>query len=383
MFSPLTGVTKKLVIVKAYKKLDEVVQEQIITGFDSYKKLVNPPGTFEHPLPNCIGGLAHYKFQKNASGLVENSEQTYLAKLHNVRIHGENPAIITDDNYLIYDLISPYMQVHPPLHFLCNSIEFKKCKVLKGVSLSIAAPDSAGNYFHWMTDALAKIEIATKGGLSLSNVDHFIVSNNTCQYQKQTLKWLSIPTSKTISLTDNNYLYCQDLYVTSPTNYAGNISHWIIDYLRKIFAPVVLEYSGSNKCIFISRKNVAKRKLVNEDILLNQLKHLNFVEVTPENLTIEQQVAIFNNADIIIGAHGAGLTNIIFCKPGTKILEIFSPNYINQSYYTIAESANLNYNYVVCDGVDNTTKTNHLVEGDYSISKEKINSILNFVRQIN
>lgn len=35
------------------------------------------------------------------------------------------------------------------------------------------------------------------------------------------------------------------------------------------------------------------------------------------------QVSLFNKATIIVGAHGAGLTNLIFAKPKIHVIEIF------------------------------------------------------------
>ena len=38
---------------------------------------------------------------------------------------------------------------------------------------------------------------------------------------------------------------------------------------------------------------------------------------------MKNQITLFNNAKIIIAQHGAGLFNLIYCKPNTKIIEIF------------------------------------------------------------
>ena len=31
---------------------------------------------------------------------------------------------------------------------------------------------------------------------------------------------------------------------------------------------------------------------------------------------------MFHNAECIVGLHGAGIVNVVFCKPGTKIIEL-------------------------------------------------------------
>ena len=38
------------------------------------------------------------------------------------------------------------------------------------------------------------------------------------------------------------------------------------------------------------------------------------------------QISIFNNAKYIVGLHGAGFANIVFCKKKTNILEIKPKN---------------------------------------------------------
>lgn len=41
-----------------------------------------------------------------------------------------------------------------------------------------------------------------------------------------------------------------------------------------------------------------------------------------ENIPFREQINYFKNARYIIGAHGAGLSNMVFCEPGCKILEV-------------------------------------------------------------
>jgi capsular polysaccharide biosynthesis protein len=54
------------------------------------------------------------------------------------------------------------------------------------------------------------------------------------------------------------------------------------------------------------------------------LDELGFKLIDPSKLSLSQQVEAFSNAEIILGPHGAGLTNIMFCNQGTKVIEIRS-----------------------------------------------------------
>ena len=46
-------------------------------------------------------------------------------------------------------------------------------------------------------------------------------------------------------------------------------------------------------------------------------------------MSVAEQVELFVYADVVVAPHGAGLTNLLFCREGTRIVEIFPPTYIN------------------------------------------------------
>ena len=52
---------------------------------------------------------------------------------------------------------------------------------------------------------------------------------------------------------------------------------------------------------------------------------------------------MFKNSSIIIGAHGAAFSNIIFCKPGTKIIEIIPSDHPNRKCERISKILKLKY----------------------------------------
>ena len=75
----------------------------------------------------------------------------------------------------------------------------------------------------------------------------------------------------------------------------------------------------------------------------------------PEFLSFKKQIKLFNSSSLIIGAHGAAFTNIIFCKPGTKIIEIIPANHPNRKCERISKILGLKYFRIVTKP-DNTNK---------------------------
>lgn len=86
--------------------------------------------------------------------------------------------------------------------------------------------------------------------------------------------------------------------------------------LMKDFVP-----KKNKGAIIIKRKN---RNISNYDELINlfKLKRIELKEICFENMNFEKQMEISNESEIMVGVHGAGLTNLMFMKQNSIIIEI-------------------------------------------------------------
>jgi len=57
------------------------------------------------------------------------------------------------------------------------------------------------------------------------------------------------------------------------------------------------------------------------------LDKVEFETVFCEDLKLYDVVNILNNAEVVMGLHGAGLANLIFCRLGTTVVELFGWHY--------------------------------------------------------
>jgi capsular polysaccharide biosynthesis protein len=92
-----------------------------------------------------------------------------------------------------------------------------------------------------------------------------------------------------------------------------------LTYLRNTLLPYKSTIQ-TPEYVFIARRKATKRRGYNEQECGETLKKLGFEEVYPETLTLAEQIAVFNNAKIIVGATGAAFTNLIFCSNKTNVV---------------------------------------------------------------
>ncbi len=95
------------------------------------------------------------------------------------------------------------------------------------------------------------------------------------------------------------------------------------------------------RLIYASRADSPIRRLIDEKELLDELTARGFEVVIPGKLSHEEQIRTFKEARMVIGTHGAGLTNLMFCNPGTHMFEMFGPNYCQTAYRTVCKLGDL------------------------------------------
>lgn len=225
---------------------------------------------------------------------------------------------------------------------------------------------SSDIYYHWMMDVLPKLHVLKKSGISLNSIDHFIVRVRH-RFQWESLKMLGIPESKIVNRKTYTHLKADFLIVPFLKNDLGDkvyiglgfgFASWIPDFLKNAFLPKHPELANVDtnpqSRIFISRRNATSRRILNEDDVLELLTAHGYRTVFFEDLSIPEQACIMANADEVIAVHGAGLTNLSFCKPGTKVLELFS-EYVVPCYWSLSNIANLHYHqFMTCNHSGNS-----------------------------
>ena len=160
-----------------------------------------------------------------------------------------------------------------------------------------------------------------------------------------------------------------------------NIPGWISKWLKDSFLNKKENNGEKNKKkIYIDRNDNLKsqqeeRSISNESEVKKYLLNNNFISVKLHDINFIDQVNLFNNAECVVGLHGGGFANIVFCKPGTKIVELRSIQ-AGPPIENLAKKNNLNYNSITVES-KKTEKYNYPnQQGAIEVPIKDLNKIL-------
>jgi hypothetical protein len=194
---------------------------------------------------------------------------------------------------------------------------------------------SSRSYAHWLLQDLPRflrlIELQPNLQVALSN--------RAQPYARRFLQILDLSVS-----AETPVLYAEKLFFLSAQYPIGIPSNRDLNTLREFQEKLNLSSKArlgfteddKYKRVYISRRH-SKRPLPNENEIEDLMRKNSFEIVYLESIPFDLQVAIFSQAEIICGAHGAGLYNIVWAKNCKKIIEIYDDTFKQDSLRQIAK----------------------------------------------
>lgn len=114
---------------------------------------------------------------------------------------------------------------------------------------------------------------------------------------------------------------------------------------RMFAAANITPAAQPHRRIYIMRNGVQQRRVLNQSAVLNTLVEFDFEVVTLEDLSLIEQVKLFHEAQIVVGAHGAGFANIIYSDALT-MLEFMPQRIFKLYYYTLSHTIEHDWHYL-------------------------------------
>ena len=171
------------------------------------------------------------------------------------------------------------------------------------------------NYWHFVKDFATRLYVYFELGLDCPLLVPASFGDAQFEIVKQMFEWEGKPVPPILRLGD-------EIAAVGPTVFPSTIT---IPAAAKIWEtrlkpPLLRDKTGQK--LFVMRTNVSKRRLLNQDEIAARLTELGFTCIDPGTLSFKEQVALFQGAHVVVGVHGAGLTNILFAPPGGALIEL-------------------------------------------------------------
>ncbi|MES2566583.1 MAG: glycosyltransferase family 61 protein [Bacteroidota bacterium] len=246
------------------------------------------------------------------------------------------------------------------------------------------------NYYHWMIEIMPRLFLM-KDQLSDKRL---VIHKNISKFHLETLSKFNF--KDIVFIEDNELIKCQKISFTSFPNFYTNqtltigsqsinlielnINFCIMREMKQWIQnnnPLLKnEIYFRNEKIYISRKKAGHRKILNEPELDVFFNETGFKKIFLEDISFDEQIELLHNASIVVGIHGAGLSNILFMRPGTHVINLISDKHYEFCYLNIASMASVNYSHVNCSS--GTLKANPAyndITVDVKLLKEILTSI--------
>ncbi len=310
------------------------------------------------------------------------SEENYLEPkinlLKNVRIATNSvvfnyfkiyrESCISENNYDLYKKGYKFF-----IKFIFPKLNFSKKRFI------LITDEWTSNYYHWHIFALSKLLILQKKKLTENAILVLPKKYKKYKFVLPSLKKMGISSDQIIFLPRKSNIKVRELALleTSQQNPVA------FNKLRNVLTTNIKKTNFDfGEKIYISRQNQVLRFVENEEELIKVLEKYGFKKVIIDEFSYDEQIAISTKTKYLISPHGAGLTNILFMKENSYLLEMAtkpSDNKLLTDYYKLSSILNINYLYQECQ-IGENSKVKDFHHGSLIVDLQKLeeNLILMF-----
>jgi hypothetical protein len=303
----------------------------------------------------------------------------WFLEVHEARLLGDRPTAFTRSNAVIGESVTS------------ANYRIDKAGVdLKGIRQSLRRRATltrlesacaliglwSNQYFHWLVEHLPALEALARYEDLRGHRLKIVIDPNPPSWKLESLGLLGYSHDDLITWGGHGARLPMLLvpgiprHLCSPGRRFSMISPRALAWFRARAVDEVPPQASSPRRILVSRRRAPGRRIVNEHEVSALLADRGFVTICPEELSFVRQVQLFSEAEVVVGAHGGGLANIVFALD-LKLIELFG-DYYNFSFFTLAASRGFAYGSLRCTPV----RTLHPKRHDLRVSLADLGRLL-------
>jgi hypothetical protein len=182
------------------------------------------------------------------------------------------------------------------------------------------------NYYHFLIDILGELELLDASGLGDLPIVIGGLGART-RFGSDVLKMGSLASRNWI-LQGDEYIWAENIvYLRSWQQTRIRADH-LLDLMN---VPIPPDHGGDR--LYLARPPEVGRSILNTAEVAGVLKKHGFKEVITDDLPVEEQIRLFQRARYVVGAHGAGLTNLIYRRGAPlALLELHGHTWLGRNF---------------------------------------------------
>lgn len=233
-------------------------------------------------------------------------------------------------------------------------------------------------YFHWLSAVMPRLSLVSNR-TSFGTLPHLIEPQHGFGRD-----WLGlVAPDLVVHRSNQTSVLVRELVFPAPaqvgsSHYARNpelLRHFRQTLREKGVLPPLRTAAGRR--FYVTRTDAPVRQLINDDALAARLGQIGFERVSLTGMAVRDQIRLFADAATVVSPHGAGLTNVVFCEPGTTVVELMSPARLWSGFKVISRAVGASYAAYVSESFD-TAQTERVGAGNEDFAV-RIESCLRFV----
>ena len=350
--------------------LEEIndIEDKIIFDFGMEEKFDRPNLHSYYNIQEIYNKhkTTHGDCEWNNVNTFERIQKKYIAKFDSVKINTDG---IMYDNKNVYTLNNSYYKKS----MIEKKMEFEEFG--EDVVVFNCVQKWAYGYYHWLCEIFPR----------LFYIKLFIENNKEIFENKKIVlllyynnefirQYLEILNLKNIAICPYNYnaeYKCKWVFMMTPS-YCGNPSRDAIMLIRKsIFMNNILVPKVN---VVLKRTN--NRIIGNFEEMMTFLRNkynnyewIVFDDSDPKWKSITNTIQLFSAAKLIIGAHGAGLSNMMFSSDKVKVIELHPTNCGNVCYWHLSHILSNTHNMLPVKYKNDIEFDVELDKLDYTVDK--------------
>jgi capsular polysaccharide biosynthesis protein len=271
-----------------------------------------------------------------------------VAELPGARVLGPHRVVVDRNNRMIEEFGLYWGTTHWTEHEVFWH-PFQEPPLEVDGMLGMIAGRGDVNYYHFLMDVLPRLALLETEGVPTP--DRWYVPLGV-RFHREIFELAGFPLDgDVIDAYVHPHVRAETLLAPGIPDVQKRVPPWTVDFIRERLRPADLELVPGRRIYVTRGRERHNRIVVNEEEVVTMLAERGFTVVDPGATSVAEQIRMFAEAEVIVGPHGAALTNLLFVSPGASVIEFFAPYYVDDSYWKLVDCVpGVTYRYLLGTG---------------------------------